>query len=132
MIIWLNGAFGAGKTTVAAAVCRRVPGTALYDPEEVGLMLRKLLPAAPGDFQDLPPWRPLVVATAVALHRHLGAPLVTPMTLLRRDYADEIFGGLAVHGLPVHHLLLHAEEPELRRRIEGDAAAPAPVPARGG
>ncbi|MEU4715141.1 hypothetical protein AB0F73_15975 [Micromonospora purpureochromogenes] len=35
MIVWLNGAFGAGKTTVAAELCRRLPGARRFDPEWV-------------------------------------------------------------------------------------------------
>jgi hypothetical protein len=131
-IVWLNGAFGAGKSTVAAALHRRWPEAVLYDPEEVGFLLRRLLPAAGGDFQDLPPWRPLVVETAVALHRYLKAPLIAPMTLLRPDYAAEIFGGLAARGLAVRHFLLHAAESELRRRIETHEAVPGDAVASAG
>ncbi|MBQ0895813.1 hypothetical protein KBX37_22400 [Micromonospora sp. U56] len=35
MIVWLNGAFGAGKTTVAAELCQRLPGARRFDPEWV-------------------------------------------------------------------------------------------------
>jgi Mg-chelatase subunit ChlI len=33
---WINGAFGAGKTTLAEELHRRLPETILYDPEYVG------------------------------------------------------------------------------------------------
>jgi hypothetical protein len=119
-IIWLNGAFGVGKSTTALELRRLLPDAVLFDPEEVGYMLRRIVPQPRGGFgfQDLPPWRPLVVHTAVELLRHLKAPLVAPMTLLREDYAREIFDGLGARGISVHHVLLHVEEAELRRRIE--------------
>jgi deoxyadenosine/deoxycytidine kinase len=41
MIIWPNGGFGAGKTTLAEELRRRVPGAVVYDPEDVALMLWK-------------------------------------------------------------------------------------------
>ena len=41
MIIWLNGGFGAGKTTLAEELHRRLPDAVVYDPEDVGLMLWK-------------------------------------------------------------------------------------------
>ena len=41
MIIWINGGFGAGKTTLAEELHRRLPDTIVYDPEDVGLMLWK-------------------------------------------------------------------------------------------
>ncbi len=122
-IIWLNGAFGTGKSAVAAELLRRLPGSVLFDPEEVGYMLRKIVPQPRGGFgfQDLPPWRPLVAHTAIELLRYVRAPLVAPMTVLRRAYAQEIFGALAAHGVRVHHVVLHADERELRNT----ASAPA-------
>jgi hypothetical protein len=41
VIIWINGAFGAGKTALAEELHRRLPDAVLYDPEDVGLMLWK-------------------------------------------------------------------------------------------
>ena len=39
VIIWINGGFGAGKTTLAQELHRRLPDAVVYDPEDVGLML---------------------------------------------------------------------------------------------
>ncbi len=47
----------------------------------------------------------------------LGGVLVVPMTLLRQEYRDEIFGGLAARRIPVRHVLLAPEETILRERI---------------
>ena len=71
MILWLNGAFGAGKTTVAHELARRLPGAFIYDPEEVGYFLRKNLPAAMDrpDFQDIPLWRELNYPILATLDR---------------------------------------------------------------
>ncbi len=126
MIVWLNGTFGAGKSTTAGELRRLLPESVIFDPEEVGYMLRRIVPQPAGGFgfQDLPPWRPLVVQTAVELLGYLKVPLIAPMTLLRQDYAEEIFGGLASHGVAVYHFLLHAEEAELRRRIQADEPVP--------
>ncbi|MFG3255175.1 NUDIX domain-containing protein [Streptomyces sp. NPDC048172] len=126
MIVWLNGAFGAGKTTTAYELLDLLPGSTLYDPELIGAGLRKMLPKERagqiGDFQDLPSWRRLVADTAAALLSEVRGPLITPMTLLRRDYRDEIFGALASRRIPVCHILLHAGETILRERIAERAA----------
>ncbi len=46
MIIWINGAFGAGKTALAEELHRRLPDAVLYNPEDVGLdVLRERLNA---------------------------------------------------------------------------------------
>ncbi|MFF8600870.1 NUDIX domain-containing protein [Streptomyces sp. NPDC015232] len=126
MIIWINGAFGAGKSSTASELVELIPDSTLYDPEVTGGALRRLLPrkrlAEVSDFQDLPIWRRLVVDTAAALLAELGGVLVVPMTLLRQEYRDEIFGGLAARRIEVRHVVLTPDETILRNRIEGRAA----------
>ncbi|UGY94703.1 NUDIX hydrolase [Streptomyces gobiensis] len=126
MIVWLNGAFGAGKTTAAQELVQLLPDSTLYDPELVGSGLRKMLPKERlgqiDDFQELPSWRRLVVDTAAALLTEVPGPLVTPMTLLSQGYRDEIFGALAARRIPVRHFLLDADETILRARIDERAA----------
>ncbi|MGV9281301.1 NUDIX hydrolase [Streptomyces sp. NPDC003730] len=120
-VVWINGAFGAGKTTTARELIELIPNSTLFDPEVVGGALAHLLPpkrlADVGDFQDLPIWRRLVTDTAAALLADLGGTLVVPMTLLRQEYRDEIFGGLAARRIEVHHILLAPAETILRERI---------------
>lgn len=128
MIVWVNGTFGAGKTSAAHELLDLLPGSVLYDPELVGAGLRLLLPEKRfdevSDYQDIPAWRRLVVETGAALLGEVCGPLVVPMTLLRQEYRDEIFGGLASHRIPVHHVLLHLDETILRQRITQRAAVP--------
>ncbi|WP_035792611.1 NUDIX hydrolase [Kitasatospora mediocidica] len=128
MIVWVNGTFGAGKTSTCRELVELLPGSTLYDPEQVGSVLRGLLPRERldqvGDLQDLPSWRALVPEVATAMLAELPGPLVVPMTLLREDYRDEIFGRLAARGLSVHHFVLHAEETILQERIERGEAFP--------
>ncbi|MFG2025566.1 NUDIX domain-containing protein [Streptomyces sp. NPDC048825] len=127
-VVWINGAFGAGKTTTARELIDLIPNSTLFDPEVIGAGLTHLLPpkhlAEVGDYQDLPIWRRLVVDTAAALLAELGGVLVIPMTLLRQDYRDEIFGGLASRRIPVRHVLLAPAETILRERIAGRAVPP--------
>ncbi|MFJ2439491.1 NUDIX domain-containing protein [Streptomyces sp. NPDC087658] len=121
MIVWINGAFGAGKRSTARELIDLLPHCTLYDPELIGGELTRLLPlkrlAEVTDFQDLPIWRRLVVDTAAALLAEVGGVLAVPMTLLRQEYRDEIFGGLAARRIPVRHVLLSTDETILRRRI---------------
>ncbi|WP_353095654.1 hypothetical protein [Tissierella praeacuta] len=46
MIIWLNGAFGSGKTTCAFELSRRFPNSFVYDPENIGYFIRNNTPKA--------------------------------------------------------------------------------------
>lgn len=124
MILWINGTFGAGKTSTANELVQLLPHARIFDPEQVGYMLRHVLTEPIDDFQDWPPWRQLVVATAAQVHHYVGGILVTPMTLLRRDYVQAIFHGLASHDLEVRHFLVHADPDELARRIDQDQGLP--------
>ena len=123
MIIWLNGGFGAGKTTLAQELHRRLPDAVLYDPEHVGLLLRQSVPGN-GDFQHLPSWRELVVATALSLRRHHADTLIVPMSLIRDAYRDEILGCLADAGEQVVHVFLEVDAGVLRDRLNARVTQP--------
>ena len=41
MIIWINGAFGSGKTQTAFELHRRIPNLYVYDPENIGSFIKK-------------------------------------------------------------------------------------------
>jgi ADP-ribose pyrophosphatase YjhB (NUDIX family) len=128
VIIWVNGAFGAGKSTAACEMLDLIPESTLYDPEALGGFLRDLLPEKRlqevRDCRELPVWRRLVVDTAAALLAEVGGVLVVPMTLLRQEHRDEIFGGLAARGIEVRHVLLEPGETILRERIATRAGVP--------
>ena len=120
VIIWINGGFGAGKTTLAQELHRRLPDAVVYNPEDVGLMLWKWM-RPNGDFQHLPSWRELVVATALSLRRHHADTLIVPMSLIRDAYRAEILGGLADAGEEVLHVFLEADAGVLRERLNARA-----------
>jgi 8-oxo-dGTP pyrophosphatase MutT (NUDIX family) len=131
VIVWINGASGAGKTTTARELIELIPNSTLFDPEDIGAAVVHLLPpkhlAEVGDLQDLPIWRRLVIDTAAAMLAELGGTLVVPMTLLRQEYRDEIFGGLAARRISVRHLLLAPAETILRART-ADRETPSDPP----
>ena len=95
----------------------------MYDPEDVGLMLWKWMPPN-GDFQHLPSWRDLVIATAVSLRRHHADTLIVPMSLIRDTYRDEILDGLADAGEQVLHVFLEVDAGVLRDRLNARVTQP--------
>jgi AAA domain len=123
VIIWINGGFGAGKTTLAQELHRRLPDAVVYDPEDVGLMLWKWI-RPDGDFQHLPSWRELVVATALSLRRHHAETLIVPMSLIRDTYRAEILGGLADASEEVLHVFLEVDAGVLRERLNARVTHP--------
>ncbi|MGW4485403.1 AAA family ATPase [Amycolatopsis sp. NPDC004368] len=128
MIVWLNGTHGAGKTTTSALLQPLLPDSRVFDAEKVGETLMDISPGLPetDNFQHWPPWRPLVVETAARVLDYAGGTLVIPMTVLVEEYWREIRTGLAQHGIPVRHFVLHADQATLRGRIVGEHPIPSP------
>lgn len=124
MIIWLNGAFGSGKTTLTGELHRRLPDAVIFDPEYVGYVLTQAVPAPTGDFQDLPSWRHLVAEHALTLRRFHTATLIVPMTLVNRQYFDEIIGTLREAGEDVLHVFLDVPADILESRIRAQVICP--------
>ena len=125
-VIWLNGAFGVGKTTVARGLAVELPDALVLDPEGIGRMLRKAVPAAPrtSDFQDIPSWRRLTVATIESLLLDHPGPLIVPMTVVDPTYFDETVGRLRRSGRTVHHFTLAASPRTIRWRLLCRVAVP--------
>lgn len=44
MIIWINGPFGAGKTTLAKRLRDRRSKSLIFDPEEIGFVVKETVP----------------------------------------------------------------------------------------
>ena len=117
MLLWINGAFGAGKTQTAFELRRRLVDAHVADPELLGFALQRTLPpAARTDLQDLAPWRSAVDILEQAEASHTG-PVLVPMTIVRDDYFDEIVGGLRSRGVDVRHYALIASPETLRKRL---------------
>jgi gluconate kinase len=118
MLIWINGAFGAGKTVIAHELQRRLGDGQVADPEIVGFALHKMLPTqARRDFQDLPQWRSVVLTTLIQAEAACDGHLIVPMTIVRDDYFDEIVGGLRSSRIDVRHYALTATPDTLHRRL---------------
>lgn len=126
VLLWLNGAFGVGKTTTARLMTEGTDSWRPFDPESVGSMLKANLSdrALGGDFQHLPAWRRLVPVVAAEIRDHTGQDLVAVQTVLRENYWRELTAGLRDQGFQILHVVLDVEQSVLRDRIEADDAEP--------
>lgn len=107
MIIWLNGAFGVGKTTVARELVSLLPNSRVADPERIGYVMRRTF-WRDVDYQDVRLWRRLV-RRQVAWAGRNGVSVV-PMTVVRRQVFDELTSQARV-------FVLVASRPTLEDRI---------------
>ncbi len=79
MIVWLNGAFGAGKTTTSRSLVAHSGLLRQFDPAWVGFMLANNLADHPvTDFQQYPSRRHLVPVVADTLHARIDADQEEP------------------------------------------------------
>jgi hypothetical protein len=70
------------------------------------------------DFQDLPSWREIVVASVLSVQRHHAVLLLVPMTLINEAYRSEVLGALRAADVELLEVFLDVPADELRRRIE--------------
>ncbi len=120
MILWLNGAFGSGKTTAAYDLNRRLPGSYVFDPESFGFCLFENIPeeCRAADFQDIPLWRETNCKMLEMLERNYPGVVIVPMTLINPVYWDEIIGDLRRRGADVRHFVLYASRETLLKRLK--------------
>jgi predicted kinase len=119
LVVWINGAFGVGKTAVADELVRLLPNAVLFDPEELGVVLRAVVPVAEqtDDFQDIAAWRATTLAAVVSLARSRPGVVVVPMTVVDDSYFDEIVGGVRRSGVALLHVALVAPAEVIKARL---------------
>lgn len=120
-VVWLNGSFGVGKTTVADELKSLIVGSVVFNPELIGSLLRFTLPSLPEDYQDLALWRKSVRLLVGELARARDDPVIVPMTITNERYFDEIVGGLRADGHRIAHYTLTASPDTIRARMSSRA-----------
>ncbi len=124
MIVWLNGNFGAGKTTTARLLKDALPAR-IFDSEHIGFMLRPIIGDVPcTDFKEWAPWRGLTIETARQVLDFVGGTLVIPQSVLQREYWTELTEGFAKADIPLRAFTLHADRDVFAARVEADTAEP--------
>ncbi|QJB39030.1 ATP-binding protein [Chitinophaga oryzae] len=118
MIIWINGAFGVGKSHTSYELVRRLRNAFLFDPEQVGFFLRKYLPNTDqfDDFQKNPLWRQQVLEDLLFCERQ-NVTTIVPMTVVDDDIFDFIIGGIKERGIDIRHFTLMASKATIEKRL---------------
>src|SRR5215475_13382218 len=123
MIVIINGSFGVGKTTIAKLLHRSLPGSAIYDPEWIGFVLKrlpkwiKLKGSDSDDYQDIVLWRRSTIR-GVRLFRFCAwGPVIVPMAFSRRDYFDEVIAGIEPLDSDLRVFCLKAGVATIKKRL---------------
>lgn len=119
MIIWLNGAFGSGKTTCAFELNRRLSNSFVYDPENIGYFILNNTPKniQKPDFQDYGQWRVFNYEMLKYIATEYSGIIIVPMTINNHQYYEEIIQRLIDEGIIIKHYILYANKEIILKRL---------------
>jgi broad-specificity NMP kinase len=119
MIIWINGAFGVGKTQTAFEINRRLKNSYVYDPENIGYFFRRNMPREiiEGNFQDQKLWRTFNYEIIKNIHSKYSGHIIVPMTIYDKNCFEEIIEKLSGENVPIDHYILGASRETILKRL---------------
>lgn len=118
MIIWISGAYGVGKSTLAEALAKKMDAI-VFDAEEVGNAVRGNYPGEPHGviFEDYPLWCVFNFELLKDIHKHYQQDILVPMTLVRQNSCDRIIQRLKSVGIDTKLIILEASHQIVHDRI---------------
>lgn len=119
MILWISGAYGVGKSTLAEKLQTQLQGSMLFDAEELGNVVRSSYPDCPYGyiFEDYPLWAEFCVRLLSDIHQRFQRTLIVPMTLLRLYSYSQILQPLKNCGIDTRLIVLNASFDTIHDRI---------------
>lgn len=118
MIIWISGAYGVGKSTLAEAMATQMEAPLIFDAEEVGNAVRGNYPNCPYGyiFEDYPLWTEFCYRLLKDVHEKFRKDILVPMTLLRKE-SYQIIQRLNEENIRTELVVLEADYKTIRERI---------------
>lgn len=118
MVIWISGAYGVGKSTLAEAMAAQMENALIFDAEEVGNAVRENYPDCPYGyiFEDYPLWGEFCCLLLKDIHEKFHKDILVPMTLVRRESYGMI-EKLNHEGIETHLVILEASYKTVHDRI---------------
>ena len=118
MIIWISGAYGVGKSTLAEAMASKMKDAQIFDAEEVGNAVRENYPDCPYGyiFEDYPLWGEFCYLLLKDVHEKFHKDILVPMTLVRKE-SYRIIEKLLRDGIDTQLVVLDASYQTVHDRI---------------
>lgn len=119
MIIWISGAYGVGKSTLAEALTGRMENAMIFDAEEVGNAVRGNYPGEPYGvvFEDYPLWCDFNYMLLKDLHQTFRRDILVPMTIVRQSSYTNIIARLKDDGIDTRLIILEGRHDTIHDRI---------------
>lgn len=120
MVVWLNGPYGVGKSTLAEKLRERTPDSFVFDAEEVGNAVRGNTPPERFNgyiFEGYPLWFRFCAELLGEIADRRGRVVYVPMTLVYEDSFGKIAAPLAARGIEARHILLTSTREIVHDRI---------------
>ena len=118
MVIWISGAYGVGKSSLASALKNKMNNALIFDAEEVGNAVRDSYPNVPYGyiFEDYTLWGEFCFKLIKDVHNKFQKDIIVPMTLVRKD-SYKIIKNLRKAGIDVKFYILEASYQSIHARI---------------
>ena len=120
MIIWINGPYGVGKSTLARKLHECNPNSFIFDAEAVGNAVRDNLPKHRFNgyiFEGYPMWFTMCATLLNDIAGDYSGDIYVPMTLVFPDSFAKIAEPLTALGHTVRHILLTSTYDIIHDRI---------------
>lgn len=119
MILWINGPYGVGKSTLAEALMEKLPDSFLFDAELVGDAVRENMPKAffKETYEEYPLWHELCFCLLKNLAETYDGHVFVPMTLKQSASVEGILDRLRESGMSTAHVMLEADHDTVHDRI---------------
>lgn len=120
MIVWINGPYGVGKSTLAEKLHELDGGSFIFDAESVGNAVRDNLPPELFNgwiFENYPMWHKVCSELLADIAERFHGSIYVPMTLVERDSFGKIAQPLLDAGIDVKHILLTSRYDVIHDRI---------------
>lgn len=120
MILWIDGPYGVGKSTLAEELVKLNKNSFIFDAESVGNAVRDNMPRELFNgyiFENYGLWFKTIEELLKEIVGRYNGDIYVPMTLTKKDSFDKIAIPLKNSGVEVTHLLLEADYENVKNRI---------------
>lgn len=119
MIVWISGAYGVGKSTLAESLVNMIENAIVFDAEEVGNAVRENYPDEPYGviYEDYPLWCDFNYLLLKDIHDTFHRNILVPMTLVRQNSYTKIIKRLLDDGIDTKLIILEGTYKCIHDRI---------------